>query len=78
MSDIRPVKLTASCLNLRHKLMYVDMRQSSPGLVDDTSDTRVFFCVQSQDSLGLDGDPVSPQDCTPSRSCFCGKRPAHS
>lgn len=69
---IRPVKLQASCLKLRHKLMYVDDRQSIPGLVDDSSDTRIFFCVKSQESLGPDGEAVSPRDCVAGRGCYCG------
>jgi len=69
-SEIRPVTLKPACLCLRHKLMYVDWRQASPGMVDDSSDTRVFFCVKSQDSLGPDNRPVHPQDCTPARTCF--------
>lgn len=69
--EVRPVKLQASCLKLRHKLMYVDQRQCIPGLVDDSSDTRIFFCAKSQESLGPDGEPVGPGDCTPGRGCYC-------
>ncbi|MCP3905003.1 MAG: hypothetical protein GY715_15375 [Planctomycetes bacterium] len=72
MSEERPVRLETSCVNLRHKLMYVDERQSTPGLVDDSSDTRIFWCVKTQESLGPDSDPVSPRDCEPNRSCYCG------
>lgn len=69
-SDIRPVVLKPACLCLRHKLMYADGRQASPGMVDDSSDTRVYFCSKSQDSLGPDAQPVHPQDCTAARACF--------
>ncbi|MBT8485933.1 MAG: hypothetical protein HKO59_01660 [Phycisphaerales bacterium] len=72
MDDVRPVRLQMSCLHLRHKLMYVDERQSAPGLVDDESDTRVFWCVKTQDALGPDHEPVSPTDCTRARGCYCG------
>lgn len=71
MKDTPPVDLKVACLNLRHKMMYVDERQRTPGLVDDSSDTRVFFCVKTQDALGPDGEPVSPPDCAPSRACYC-------
>jgi hypothetical protein len=71
MSDVRPVHLEISCLHLRHKLMYVDERQATPGLVDDSSDTRIFWCVKTQESLGPDAEPVSPGDCTPDRACYC-------
>ncbi len=71
MEDTRPVRLERSCLHLRHKLMYVDERQRVPGWVDDSSDTRVFFCVKTQESLGPDRQPVDPRLCTPDRNCFC-------
>lgn len=71
MNAITPVTLKVSCLNLRHKMMYVDERQNTPGLVDDSSGTRVFFCTKTQDSLGPDQEPCHPQDCTPSRGCYC-------
>ncbi len=69
--EAQPVRLTTSCLHLRHKMMYVDERQQTPGLVDDSSDTRIFFCTQTQDALGPDGEPVSPADCERSRECYC-------
>lgn len=67
-----PVKLTVTCQRLRHKLMYVDDRHATPGLVDDSSTTRVFLCLESQDPLGPDGEPVSPKLCNSSRPCYCG------
>jgi len=70
------VKLVPACLHLRHKMMYVDDRHSRIGTVDDSSDTRVFFCAQNQDVLGPDGSPVSPTECTPLRQCFCKGRGA--
>lgn len=73
-SPTRDVSLKPACINLRHKLMYVDERQETPGRVDDSSDTRVFFCKHSLDVLGKDGEPVGPRYCTPSRSCYCGIR----
>lgn len=71
MSEVRDVHLQVACRSLRHKLMYVDERQSTPGLVDDSSDTRVFWCVRTQEVLGPDGEPVSPTDCDRARSCYC-------
>jgi hypothetical protein len=72
-SDVqRPVELRVTCRNLRHKMMYVDDRQSTPGLVDDSSDTRIFWCVKTQDPLGPDDAPVSPARCTKARACYCG------
>jgi hypothetical protein len=40
--------------------------------VDDSSDTRVFFCSKTGDVLGPDGEAVSPDDCEGGRECFCG------
>lgn len=71
MNTIPTVQLRVSCMNLRHKLMYVDQRQSVPGLVDDSSDTRIFVCTKTQDSLGPDSEPVLPRACNPGRSCYC-------
>ena len=70
MNDVKPVKLQVSCLHIRHKLMYCDARQSTPGMVDDSSDTRVFFCVKTQEALGPDGESVSPTKCTHARNCY--------
>ncbi len=52
-------------------MMYVDERQSAPGRVDDSSDTTVFFCVKTQDSLGPDNESVSPNYCAAGRACYC-------
>lgn len=68
----RPVKLQISCLNLRHKLMYVDERHAVRGMVDDSSKTRIFWCSKTQAVLGPDGEPVSPTECSAGRSCYCG------
>ena len=72
MHDVPPVDLKPCCVHLRHKLMHVDERQQEPGLVDDSSDTRVFFCVKTLDALGPDDAAVSPTRCAASRGCYCG------
>lgn len=70
---VKPVSLRPCCVNLRHKMMYCDPRQSTPGLVDTNSQTRVYFCIQTCQSLGPDHEPVEPESCTrPGRSCYCG------
>lgn len=71
MNDVEPVHLKIACLKLRHKLMYADARQAAPGLVDDSSDTRIFHCLSTHDSIGPDNEPVSPAECSPDRSCYC-------
>ena len=71
MSEFGPLNLQPACLHLRHKLMWVDSRQNVPGMVDDSSDTRIFFCMKSHEQLGPDGAPVGPRRCTAERGCFC-------
>ncbi len=66
-----PLDLQPCCLHLRHKMMYCDQRQSTPGLVDDQSDTRIFLCQRTHEVLGPDDQPVSPRDCSTSRACYC-------
>lgn len=67
----RPVKLRITCMNMRHKLMYIDERHTQRGLVDFNSDTRVFWCAKTQEVLGPDGLAVGPGDCSNGRSCYC-------
>ncbi len=43
-----PPNLKVACVHLRHKLMYCDDRHATPGLVDDSSGTRTFYRVQTQ------------------------------
>lgn len=66
----RPLKLIPTCTNLRHKEMYTDDRQAVPGLVDDQSNTRIFWCLHTMDPLGPDSEPVTPRLCAPGRTCF--------
>ena len=68
----RPLQLKACCLHVRHKMMYVDPAQATPGLVDDRSDSRVYLCALTQEVLGPDGKLVSPSNCSQGRSCYCG------
>jgi hypothetical protein len=73
MSFDRPLNLQPCCLNLRHKMMYLDPRQMTPGMVDDGSDTRVFLCLLTQSALGPDDGHVSPGKCaSEGRGCFKG------
>ena len=66
-----PIHLQVACANLRHKMMYIDDRQRQVGMVDDSSDTRVFWCIRTQESLGPDGENVNARRCTPERGCYC-------
>lgn len=67
----RPVKLRVACLNIRHKLMYVDERHAARGMIDINSQTRIYWCAKTQESLGPDGVSVSPGDCSMGRACYC-------
>ncbi len=66
----KPLNLVSTCVSLRHKLMYVDVRHATPGLLDTNSDTRVYWCLKTQDCRGPDGQHVGPCQCSQSRSCF--------
>jgi hypothetical protein len=67
----RPVRLRVTCMNLRHKLMYVDPRHAQRGMVDVNSDTRIYWCAMTQEQLGPDQQPVGPGDCSNGRGCYC-------
>ncbi|MCA9284725.1 MAG: hypothetical protein KDA22_05905 [Phycisphaerales bacterium] len=77
MADPQPT-FRETCLHLRHKLMYVDVAHMTPGLVDDSSGTRLYWCQLTQDCRGPDGGAVTPSDCSAARPCHCGRtlRPA--
>ena len=73
----QPLKLQVACEHLRHKLMFVAHEHEQIGMVDDSSDTRVFWCSKTQEGLGPDDEPVSPTECHSGRACYCqvGYRP---
>jgi len=71
MKENTEVALKACCQHLRHKMMYCDERHDVPGMVDDSSDTRIFFCAKTQDALSPIDEPVSPTCCTTARECYC-------
>jgi len=74
--DEAPIRLRPTCLHMRHKLMYCDSRHDAPGMVDDSSSTRVFLCAKSQEVLGPDGEAVHPDTCDSGRACFCHAHPS--
>lgn len=73
-----PLHMKPCCLNMRHKMMYCDPRQATPGLIDDESQTRVLLCVLTQEVLGPDDKPVCMSGCTSQRACFRGAVSAES
>jgi len=66
----RPPVLRDTCMHLRHKLMLLDERHESAGLVDESSDTRVYWCKKTAEALGPDDRPVDPGSCDRCRACF--------
>jgi hypothetical protein len=70
MMEDSNVKLETCCKHLRHKMMYCDARHAPRGQVDDSSDTRVFFCVKTGDALGPDSRTTCPSECQASRQCY--------
>lgn len=73
-----PLHLKPCCLNMRHKMMYCDPRQATPGLIDGTSETRVLLCVLTQEVLGPDDKPVGMHQCSPDRPCYRGAKTPES
>lgn len=71
MGTNETVRLQPACFDLRHKLMECDSRHMVRGMVDDSSDTRVFFCAKTQDQFGPDGETVDPDVCHTGRACHC-------
>lgn len=72
------LEMLPCCLDLRHKMMDVDVRHMTPGLVDDSSETRVFWCMRTQDFLGPDGEVVDPDACGSGGGRSCCTMPAGS
>ncbi|MHC4809330.1 MAG: hypothetical protein ACYTEV_03070 [Planctomycetota bacterium] len=70
MSRNETVRLAPCCIDLRHKLMECDSRHMVRGMVDDSSETRVFFCACTQDQFGPDRGPVDPESCHSGRGCW--------
>lgn len=73
-----PLHMQPCCRNIRHKMMYCDPRQATPGMIDGSSETRVLLCVLTQEVLGPDDKPVSLKACTPDRPCYCGAQKPES
>ena len=70
MNENSELKLKPCCEHLRHKMMFCDERHDVPGMVDDSSDTRIFFCALTQESLGPGDVDVSPTSCIKQRNCY--------
>lgn len=71
VADLSSTDRMRTCVHVRHKMMYVDQNQMTPGRIDDSSVTRIFWCNQTMDALGPDDRPVTPRLCQGSRACYC-------
>jgi hypothetical protein len=54
------------CKFLRNKEMYYQ----SPGQPEDAFSGGVYWCLQTQDGRGPDGQMVEAAECGPGRACY--------
>jgi hypothetical protein len=59
--------LTNRCEALRWKGMFIDA-DDDPTV--QLSNTRLYWCVYTQNCIGKDGDVVDEDTCTVSRKCY--------
>ena len=59
-------KLQIPCRNLRCKEMYYH------GQEDDEFASGAFWCSQTHENFGPDGEPAGKTDCCAGRSCYVG------
>jgi hypothetical protein len=64
------LQLVSTCLSLRHKTMYIDVRHATPGTAEAECDSRVYWCSHTQECRGPDGETVGPCECSASRPCY--------
>jgi len=72
MDHLTSPKLTPGvhCLKLRHKGMYVmSIPDPDEFIYYDKYEGTNFWCVETSDACGPDGQPVRPDCCTTDRGC---------
>jgi len=72
MDHLTSPKLTPGvhCLNIRHKGMYVmSIPDPDEFLYYDKYEGTNYWCVETADGAGPDGQPVRPDCCTTDRGC---------
>ena len=73
MEHLISPKLTPGvhCLSLRHKGMYVSaVPDPEEAKIYDTSyDSTAYWCGETLQGFGPDGQAVNPQDCKGGRGC---------
>jgi hypothetical protein len=63
-----PTELRPPCQNLRSKEMYYQ----SPGEEEDAYSSGAYWCVQTQEAFGPDGQPTGRRVCCHGRNCYVG------
>jgi len=61
--------LKQRCDALRWKGMFIDAEGDDDPTVQ-ASNTRIYWCVYTQNCMGPDGEVVDETTCTASRSCY--------
>ena len=60
--------LQLPCRHLRSKEMYYQ----SAGQEDDAFSSGVYWCIQTHEAFGPDGQPCGKKECCAGRSCHLG------
>ena len=60
------LKITLPCKCMRSKEMYYE----SPGQEEDDFSSGIFWCTETQESFGPDGESVGKEDCHKGRKCY--------
>ena len=64
------IKIGVHCLNLRHKGMYVlATPYPEESQFYDAYDSTAYWCVETQQAFGPDGQPARPDCCGDGRDC---------
>ena len=61
-------KFQAPCRFLRSKEMYYQGAKRE----DDPCSSGLYWCMQTHETFGPDGQPVGKQECRAGRPCFSG------
>lgn len=69
MSSFERVQVSPYCAQLRSKKLVFQNRppQSDEDILDASGHT---WCFTTQETLGEDGQPCSPEDCQKGRGCY--------
>jgi len=66
----RPAVMTAPCVYLRNKAMFVRGVEDDPVNFPEESNAPQCWCNQTQHFLGPDGEYVGRHECIPGRDCY--------